>query len=292
MNKQTSPEPLKGNSVEALEVTKPVPKAEPQEKQKGCSVGEWICWITTVLVIAGAAYFTWRWLKDSPENRKKFLDFLESLKPNNFRNYMITLSGVMLCQFLFFPGQSTLLTIMAYFIQDFFQAWIRFVLILWPVKFFGFILIKYIFYERVYAKLKENNIYMAINYESKTNPWAASAMMNFMWLVSALKMYMIPMLSINLLQFSTFMVFAEALYAAVFSFVGIQIRDIQGFLSGEKAPPTTSQKLSYAFFALLAVFSVCAMMFIGYKVTQRVKEIQEEHKKNAAARAEADPLLA
>ena len=292
MNKPSGEDKPTNKQQEPFEVGTAQPEHSEPTESKQCSVGEWIFWGVSIAAIATAAYFGWKWLKDSPENRQKLLDFLESMKPNNFRNYMITLGIIFACQFLFFPGQSTLLTIQAYFIQDFFQSWIRFVLILWPIKFFGFIIIKYVLYERVYQRMKHNDIYQAINYESKTNAWAVSAMMNFMFLVSALKMYMIPMLSINLLQFTTFMVFAEALYAAVFSFIGLQIRDIQAFFSGTSAPSTTSQKYSYIVFAVMTIFTVAVMFIVGYKVTQRVKEIQEEHNRKLAARAEADPLLA
>ena len=114
------------------------------------------------------------------------------------RNLALTAVFIISCQFFFVPGQSSFVAVSAYFIGHYWPALIRFIVILWPVKFFGFLLVKHCIYKRIYQEFHDNDIYQAINLESKKNGWMTSLLMNLMWIMSSIKMYIIPILSINI----------------------------------------------------------------------------------------------
>ena len=168
---------------------------------------------------------------------------------------------------------------------------LRFVLVLWPIKALGFLLVKYCFYGRAYEVFKDNDIYQAINIESKKNPWSTSFLMNFMWIVSALKMYLIPLTSISIWQFIPFMIPAEIVYSCLFVLVGISVKDITAILSGQREAMTTTEKWSYAAFVF---FTCLTFLFIGFgiwTIYKRVMHLKEQHRLEKEAMEKDSPAF-
>ena len=260
---------------------------EKSEEQTGY-VWPIIIGLLVVCLIVGMYFLSKKILK-SPDLLTDFLEFCNSLAENSVRNWLLNLLMICLFQFAFLPGQSTYIAILSFFIGSYPQALMRFVFVLWPVKLFGFILVKHCIFERVYSKFKHFDIYQAINIESKKNPWMTSLLMNFMWIMSSFKMYIIPLLSINVWQFIPFMIPAEIAYSSLFSLIGLQVKDIAEILSGKREAMSTSEKISYAFVLLLTILTVGLICLAFYVIYKRVTQLQAQHRDEQMAVQDSSP---
>lgn len=259
-----------------------------EEEEKTSYTGVIILGILVVCVIV-LMYVIWKTVFNSPNLLQGFLDFCDSLAENSLRNWLLNLLMICLFQFAFLPGQSTYIAIVSFFIGSYPQALMRFVFVLWPVKLFGFLLVKYCIYERVYSKFKSFDIYQAINIESKKNPWSTSFLMNFMWIMSSLKMYLIPLLSISVWQFIPFMIPAEIAYSTLFALVGLQVKDIAEILRGKHEALTTEQKLSYIAVLFFTLLTGCFIAFAFYIIYRRVMQLQDQHREEQLAMQKNSP---
>ena len=169
------------------------------------------------------------------------------------------------------------MAVSAYFIGHYWPALIRFIVILWPVKFFGFLLVKHCIYKRIYQEFHDNDIYQAINMESKKNGWMTSLLMNLMWIMSSVKMYIIPILSINIWQFTPFMMIGEVVYTSLFVLIGIEVRDVYGFLNGTYTNLTSAQKVSYVMFFVFTVVTIGLLGVIFWIIYNRVMQLKRLH---------------
>ena len=230
-----------------------------------------------VCVLVGALFFIWKYYLNSPNYLKLFLNFCFGLKELTLLNVLLMTCVVIFCQFSFVPGQSTFVAVVSYFIGNYFVALGRFLMILWPVKIGGFFLVRGCLYDWAYQKFKDYDIYKAIKGESEKNPWTTAMMMNSLWLVSSIKMYVIPLLSIKYYQFIPTFMIGETLYLSMNVMVGVQIRDIQLFI--EKGPESISeeQKWSALGFGVFALLTGIFLLTIFIKVGRRVAELKAQN---------------
>ena len=234
-----------------------------------------ICLI--VLISAGILYFLWKYFFDSPDYLKKFINFCEGIKEPTPLNIFLIVCVVLPCQFCFVPGHSALIIVVSYFIGKFWPAFIRFILIIWPVKIIGFIIVKKCLYQKAYKAFSGYDIYKAMKHESKTSPWITSLILNCFVMLASLKMYIIPILSIEIYQFIPTMIFGESLGIMQLVIIGIQLKDIQMIFKVGLMSLSKSQRYSSTIFLFFTCFTVISMIVIFYVITKRVRQIKLEN---------------
>lgn len=275
MNKKETP---RDSDQKRESLSKPLEvEAENGQPEEKTSTAKLLLIIGIVVLAIVVLVFFWKYVLKKFDIIGNILEFCESLAPNKFRNYMITFAVICACQFFFFPGQSTFVALSGYFIGNYWSALLRFVIILWPVKLFGFLMVKHCIYHRVYHKFHENDVYQAINLESKRNGWVTSFIVNLMWIMSSIKMYIIPLLSITVWQFIPFMMIGEVMYASLFILVGMEVKDVYSFINGSYDNFSPAQKVSYFVFMAFTVVTVVTILFLFYKIGVRVNQLKELH---------------
>lgn len=240
----------------------------------------WKTVLIIIVVIAAilASIFLVRHIEKTPDLLQNFLDFCNGLAEDKPVNWLLVFGMVCWFQLGFLPGQSWFVTILSFFIGDYFRAVLRFVVIIWPVKTCGFLLIKYCIYEKAFQLFKDNDIYQAINIESKKNPWTISFMMSFVWIMSSVKMYLISLTAINIWHFVPFMLPSEFLYVCLFAFIGVSIKDISAYLKGDSKEMSSQEKWTYFIFVGFIVLTFCFVGIVMYKIYGRVMHLKEQHK--------------
>lgn len=248
----------------------------------------WPCWkkvllVVGILLLIGCLFLLWRQFFDFSDLYDKFIKYIETLKENNVKNILITACFVILSNFAFLPGLSFFVIISSYYIGHFWPAALRFLLIFWPIKIIGFLVIKNCCYKAVHKKLKDNDYYNAICVESRKNGWAASFMMCFIWIMSSLKMYLVSLLSISFWQYLPCMLAAETMYVSLFALIGIEIHDLNAFLNGSFSSMTRAQKISYIMTLCFSIMTICLLAIGIYIIFRRVNQIKQIHQKEKAA---------
>ncbi len=252
--------------------------ANPEIAGKWSTNKKLIVFGTVLLGIIGFI-LVMKYVFKSPNILYSFVNFCESLSENNIQNFALTFVVIFCCQFFFLPGQSSFVAVSAYFIGHYWPALIRFVVILWPIKLIGFFIVKHCIYKRIYASFHDSDIYQAINIESRKNAWLTSMLMNMMWIMSSVKMYIIPLLSITWYQFLPFMLVGEVIYTSLFVLIGIEVRDVYGFLNGSYTNLTPAQKMSYLLFLVFTIVTIgllVVMLWVIYRRVMTLKRIHQE----------------
>jgi len=275
MNKKETP---RDSDQKRESLSKPLEvDAENGQPEEKTSTSKIIFVLGMIVLTIVCLIILWKYILKSPNLLNKFIDFCEGLANQNIQNWLLSVLVVCLCQFFFFPGQSTFIAVSSYFIGHYLPAMIRFVSILWPIKLCGFLLVKHCIYHRVHMRFKNNDIYKAIEGESRINGWTTSFLCNFMWIMSSLKMYLIPLLSITVYQFVLFMLVGEIVYSSLFVLIGIQVKDIHMFIKGDMQNMSGAQKLSSFGFLAFTLTTVIMILIILYKVGARINEIKEKY---------------
>lgn len=267
--------PAAQSQLEAEPILRP-DAPEKQTTQEKTNLTKYIIIGLLICAVIGMLYYVWKYYLNAPNYLIMFLDFCNNLKELTPLNIFLMTCVMTFCQFSFVPGQSTFIAVVSYFIGDFFVALTRCLMILFPLKIIGFFLVRSCLHDWAHRKFKDYDVYKAIKGESQTNPWTTSLLMNSLFLVASIKMYVIPLLSIKYYQFIPTLFFGETLYISMNVLVGVQIRDIQEFIEKGSSSITNEQKWAMVGFAVFGVLTGIFLVYISIKVSLRVAEMKKQ----------------
>ena len=174
------------------------------------------------------------------------------------------------------PGAVYVDIAIAYFMKDFWAAFLLLFLSSYISSQAVFLLARYFFREKLKRRFRKNKLMTAIQEEVRINPWKACILLNVVFIPMALKNLIFPLTEMTYLQFAIPSMPFIAFYDALLVFVGMELTSFeQIFQPAEWKKMTQGQKIEVIAGWVASLLSFVVVALVGWRIKRRLKLMEE-----------------
>lgn len=242
-----------------------------RSKSRCCS--KWICIGCTVIILAIVIILWESHSKPLLESLKNTLSHL--VKENKWYCNLSIMSIQMIFSWVPVPGCMYLDIFLVYLMKEFWRPFLLFVTTNLIGAHIIFWLIRLCLREKLNTRWQKYTILKAIKFEVRTQPWAASFMINSLMIPMPIKNFCIPLTDLTYPQFAGPHVVFHLLINCLIVYTGLSIVSINNSIKNSHET-TVGQKVAIVIQATLTIGSLVAMCVIGAKLYKRFKQFKDE----------------